>query len=167
VIKHLVLALFGSMALGILSSSSAEAEECSGNITTDEALRGEDARYAAQTGDDFAALERLIGDELVYIHSGAVVDNKANYIDSQRSGTVKYRSMRRSDVTVRTYGCLALITGLANFDATLKGQDLAVEIRFHSVWVKRAGSIQFVSWDATRLPPTQSQSKLTQSGRAG
>jgi len=154
-IKQLVLAFFGSMVLGVLSSGNAAAEECSANITADEALRSEDARYAAQTGDDFAALEQLIGDDLVYIHSSAVVDNKTNYIDSQRSGTVKYRSMRRSDVTVRTYGCLALITGLANFDVTLKGQDLAVEIRFHSVWAKRAGSIQFVSWEATRVPPKQ------------
>src|SRR5262249_154205 len=121
----------------------------------DEALRAEDARYAAQTSRDFAALEQLLGDDLVYIHSSAINDNKASYIDTQRVGTVIYRTMRRSDVTVRTYGCLSIITRLGNFDVTVKGEELAVQIRFHSIWAKRAGGVQFVSWEATRVPPQQ------------
>jgi len=151
-LKLLFQTLCGCVALAAVSSSSALAEDCSGTITADEALRAEDARYAAQTGSDFAALAKMIGDDLVYIHSSAVVDGKASYIESQQSGTVKYRVMKRSDVKVRTYGCLAIITGLGNFDVTVKGQDMAVEIRFHSIWAKRAGGIQFVSWNATRTP---------------
>jgi hypothetical protein len=145
--------LVGCGMLGILASGAVFAEQCGGPVTADEALAAEDARYAAQTGDDYAALEKLIGSDLVYIHSSAVVDNKASYIDSMRSGNVKYRTMQRSDVTVRTYGCLAVITGLANFDVTVKGQDLAVEIRFHSIWASRDKGLQFISWEATRVPP--------------
>jgi Domain of unknown function (DUF4440) len=144
--------LSGFALLGIMCGSPARAEECSGTITADELTSAEDARYAAQTGDDFPALERLIGEDLVYIHSSALVDSKTSYIDAQRAGTVKYRKMRRSDVTLRTYGCVGVITGLGNFDVTVKGQDLAVEIRFHSIWAKRASGLQFVSWEATRTP---------------
>jgi hypothetical protein len=151
--KLLLHTLYGFAILAVMSNAPVLAEDCSGTITAEEALRSEDARYAAQTGRDFAALQQLIGDDLVYIHSGANVDDKTTYIETQRAGTVVYRVMRRSDVTVRTYGCLALITGLGNFDVTLKGQDIAVEIRFHSIWAKRAGMVQFVSWEATRLPP--------------
>jgi ketosteroid isomerase-like protein len=154
-LKLLLRALSGIAILGVASSGAAFAEDCSGTITADEALRGEDARYAAQTSRDFASLQRLIGDDLVYIHASAIVDSKDTYIESQRAGTVIYRTMRRSDVTVRTYGCLAMITGLANFDVTNKGQDISVELRFHSIWAKRAGGVQFVSWEATRLPPKQ------------
>jgi len=141
--------------LAVVSSGAAFAADCSGNITAEEGLRAEDARYAAQTGRDFSALEQLIGEDLVYIHSSAIVDNKASYIETQRAGTVIYRIMKRSDVSVRTYGCLAIITGLANFDVTNKGQDISVELRFHSIWAKRTGAIQFVSWEATRVPPKQ------------
>jgi hypothetical protein len=148
-------ALCGYAILGVVSGNVALAEDCSGTITADEALRAEDARYAAQTGADFAALERMIGEDLVYIHSSAIVDNKATYIESQRSGTVKYRSMKRSDVKVRTYGCLAIITAVGNFDVTVKGQDISVELRFHSIWAKRAAGVQFISWNATRVPPKQ------------
>jgi hypothetical protein len=133
----------------------AAAQECSGTVSEDEAQRAEDARYAAQTTNDFAAMERMFGDDLVYIHSSSVVDDKAAYIDSMRSGTVKYRVMRRSDVKVRTYGCLALISGNGDFDVTVKGQDLSVPLRFHSIWAKRPGGLQFVSWQATRVPAKQ------------
>ncbi|HEY5930302.1 MAG TPA: nuclear transport factor 2 family protein, partial [Burkholderiales bacterium] len=142
--------LAGCGLMGMLLSGAVYAEECSGTVSAEEVLAAEDARYAAQTGDDFAAMDKLFATDLVYIHSSAVVDNKATYIDSMQSGNVKYRKMQRSDVTVRTYGCVAIITGLANFDVTVKGKDLAVEIRFHSIWASREKGLQFISWEATR-----------------
>ncbi|MFH1044144.1 MAG: nuclear transport factor 2 family protein [Pseudomonadota bacterium] len=154
-IKLLFRALCGYAMLGVLADGAAFAEQCSGNITAEEAQRAEDSRYAAQTGDDFTTLAKLIGEDLVYIHSSAAVDNKASYIESLRLGKVKYRTMKRSDVTVRTYGCVAIITGLGNFDVTVDGKEFSVEILFHSVWAKRAAGVQFVSWEATRVPPKQ------------
>ena len=148
-------AILGFALLGATATSPALAEDCGGSVTADEAVAAEDARYAAQMGDDFDALQKLLGNDLVYIHSSAVVDNKASYIESMKSGTVKYRVMRRSDVKVRTYGCVAVISGLGNFDVTVKGQDMAVEIRFHSIWAKRNQGLEFISWEATRTPPKQ------------
>ena len=131
------------------------AQDCSGTITVAEALQAEDARHDAQTRNDFSAMQRLFGDDLVYIHSTAAMDTKASYIESMRSGTVKYRRMKRGDATVRTYGCMAIISGHASFEVTVKGEDSAVELLFHSVWAKRAAGVQFVSWQATMLPPKQ------------
>lgn len=138
-----------------LSPGVALAEACSGHITAEEALTHEDARYAAQTSNDFTAMEKLFGDDLVYTHSSAVVDGKKEYIESMRSGRVKYRSMRRSGETLRDYGCISLITGTANFDVTVEGKELSVELRFISAWAKRDGKIQFIGWQATRVPPKQ------------
>jgi hypothetical protein len=141
------LAVLGTMGNGI-----ARAEECSGSIDEAEVLAAEDARYLAQTRDDFSAMEKLLGADLVYTHSTALVDGKASYIESLRSGNVKYRSMSRSDAKVRIYGCLGALTGTANFDVTVKGQEIAVELRFMSLWAKRASGLQFVGWQATRVP---------------
>ena len=153
--KRLSGLLLGCAILGLVAASPARAGDCGGRVTADEALASEDARYAAQTGDDFGALQKLLAEDLVYIHSSAVVDNKASYIESMKSGTVKYRVMRRSDVTVRTFGCVAILSGLGNFDVTVKGQDMAVEIRFHSIWAKRDRGLEFISWEATRTPQKQ------------
>jgi hypothetical protein len=150
-IKSAFVLLFGYLVMGVTAAATASAEECSGSITAEEALRAEDARYAAQTANDFATMEKLFGADLVYIHSSAAVDDKASYIESMRSGTVKYRTMKRSNVKVRTYGCIAILTGDADFDVTVKGQELSVQLRFHTVYAKRPGGVQFVSWQATRL----------------
>jgi ketosteroid isomerase-like protein len=149
---RLVHAIFSAVLFAAVSAPAA-AQSCEGTISTDEASRAEDTRYAAQTTNDFAAMDKLFGDDLVYIHSSAVVDDKASYIDSMRSGNVKYRVMRRSEVKVRTYGCLAIINGNADFDVTVKGQDLSVQLRFTTVWAKRPSGLQFISWQATRVPP--------------
>ena len=49
-------------------TSGGGAQDCSGTITVEEAMKAEDARFAAQMNNDFAAMERLYGDDLVYIH---------------------------------------------------------------------------------------------------
>ena len=143
------------LVLGLLGAGAAAAEECSGNITRDEALAAENARYTAQTTNDFAAMEKLFGDDLHYNHSSNVVDGKASYIESMRSGDVRYRVMKQSDAKVRTYGCVAIITGQGDYEVTVKGKDMSVQIRFHAIWAKRAAGVQFVSWQATRFPPKQ------------
>jgi len=128
------------------------ARDVSGTVTVEEALAAEAARYAAQTANDFAAMERLFGDDLVYIHSSTAIDTKASFIESIRSGAVRYRRMTPGDVTVRTYGGIAIVTGEVRSEVTVKGQDLTLDLLFHAVWARRAGGLQFVSWQATRLP---------------
>jgi len=127
-------------------------QDCSGTITVEEALKAEQDRYAAQMKGDAAAMQRLIGDDLVYIHSSTVQDTKASFIESIRSGNVKYRTMKRGDVKVRTYGCIAIVSGGANFGVTVKGEDRTLNLLFHAVYAKRAAGVQFVSWQATKLP---------------
>ena len=92
--------------------------------------------------------------DLVYIHSSTVLDTKTSFIESMRSGIVRYRRMHiHGEPKVRTYGNIAVITGRALFEVTVKGEDRALDILFHSVWAKRNAAVQFVSWQATRLPP--------------
>jgi uncharacterized protein DUF4440 len=141
--------------LAVLVTGRAAAEDCSGTITAQEALDAESARYAAQMSNDFAAMERLFGEDLHYNHSSNVVDGKASYIESMRSGDVRYRVMKQSDTKVRTYGCLAIITGAGDYEVTVKGKEMSVQLRFHAIWAKRAAGVQFVSWQATRFPPKQ------------
>lgn len=129
---------------------AAQTGGCAGTVTVQEALRAEQARYDAQTGNDFAAMERLFGDELVYVHSSTTLDTKASFIESMRSGAVRYHRMTLGDAKVRTYGCIAIITGAAKFEVTARGQDLKLDLLFHSVWAKRAAGVQFVSWQAAR-----------------
>jgi hypothetical protein len=144
------------VTLGFLAAGAASAEECSGTITADEAMKAETARYAAQTSNDFAAMEKMFGKDLTYNHSSAATDDKAKYIDAMRSGRTKYRTMTpNTDVKTRTYGCIAIITGTAVYEVTSAGQERTVPLRFTAIWAKRPSGLEFVSWQSTGIPPRQ------------
>jgi hypothetical protein len=151
---HRLLRLFTLFAiLALVAVGTAVAQECSGTITADEAMKAELARYTVQTANDFAAMEKLFGNDLTYNHSSAVSDDKAKYIDAMRSGRTKYRKMTpNSDVKARTYGCVAIITGTAVYEVTAGGQDRTVPLRFTAIWAKRASGLEFVSWQSTGIP---------------
>jgi hypothetical protein len=151
------LRLFALVAtLGLVAAGAAFAQDCSGTITADEAMKAETARYAAQTSNDFAAMEKMFGNDLTYNHSSAATDDKAKYIDAMRSGRTKYRTMTpNNDLKTRTYGCLAIITGTAVYEVTSAGQDRTVPLRFTAIWAKRPSGLEFVSWQSTGIPPRQ------------
>ena len=149
--KRFIFRLVPALLATLLFSINASAGTCD-NVTADEALKAEDARYAAQMSNDFAAMEKMFSPELVYTHTSSVVDNKQSYIDSTRSGKVVYKVMRRSDVQVRTFGCIAILTGNGNFDVNVNDKDVNVLLRFTSIWQKKDGAMQYVSWQSTRIP---------------
>ena len=145
-----------ALLLGFAAVSTAAAQDCSGSITPDEAMKAELARYAAQEKNDFAAMEKMFGSELVYNHSSAATDDKAKYIDGMRSGRTKYRKMTpNADVQTRAYGCIAIITGTAVYEVTSAGQERTVPLRFTAIWAKRPGGLEFVSWQSTGIPVKQ------------
>ncbi len=148
---RLILRSIG-MALALACMPLAYAAGSCNPVSSDEALKAEDARYAAQMGDDFAAMDKLFSPDLVYIHTSSVLDNKATYIESMRSGTVKYKVMRRSEVIVRTFGCVAIINGIGNYDVRVKENDINVVLRFTSIWQKKDNALEFISWQSTRMP---------------
>jgi len=149
--KRFMFHLLPVLLAALLGSSYALAATCD-NVTVDEALKAEDARYAAQMSNDFAAMEKMFSPDLVYTHTSSVVDNKQSYIESMRSGKVVYKVMRRSEVQVRTFGCIAILTGNGNFDVTVNDKDVNVLLRFHSIWQKKDGTMQYISWQSTRIP---------------
>jgi ketosteroid isomerase-like protein len=147
------VALLVAMATANAQPSAPKDMRLTNNAAPAEAVKAaEMARFAAQTTNDFKALDALLGDDLVYTHSSAAVDGKASYIESMRSGAVKYESIEPRDLKIRVYGTTAVITGEGRFKVTARGQALDNQLRFTDVWVLRDGRWQMVSWQSTRLP---------------
>jgi hypothetical protein len=144
----LIRALTNFLILRVAPGSGAQ--ECSGTITVEEALQAEDARFKAQMSGDGAAMKKLFGEDLVYIHSSTVVDTKQSFIESITSGNVKYRSMNRGESKVRTYGSVAIVSGSAKFEVTVKGENRTLDLLYHAIWAKRLAGTQFISWQATK-----------------
>lgn len=112
----------------------------------------EDLRYAAQISGDIPALERMFDEELVYAHSTGALDGKSGFIESIKSGRVKYRSMERHDTQIRIFGALGILTGRSKFEVSVNGIESVVRLSFHSIWEKRLSGFHFISWQATLTP---------------
>jgi len=112
----------------------------------------ETRRFKAQINADAATLDRILSDDLTYVHSSAHVDTKVSYIASIRSGELKYVSIVPDELKVRVYGNTAVVTGRGEFKAQSQGQPVNIQLRFTDVYVRRDGRWQMVAWESTRIP---------------
>jgi len=114
--------------------------------------RAERRRFEAQVTRDTAALRSLLDDDLVYIHSNALTENKAHFIETVATGRIVYDSLVPGGMTHRIYGSTAVGTGRVRAVVRLNGQNVAVDLLFTTVLLKRNGRWRLASWQSTRVP---------------
>jgi hypothetical protein len=112
----------------------------------------EDSRCAAMIHADGDALSRLLDDDLVWTHSSARLDTKASFLQGLKEGGTRYLTINRSEETIRVHGNLAVITGIADLQAVLKGEQRQLRNRYTNIWVKRDGAWKMVAWQSTAVP---------------
>lgn len=108
-------------------------------------------RMAAMGSRDIPELDRLIADDLIYVHSSARLDTKASLIGAMESGATVYRSVVPSDVVAQDLGDAVVLTGVAAIDVTSGGNAMSFRVRFVDVYAKRGGTWQMVTWQSTKL----------------
>ncbi|HEY7466639.1 MAG TPA: nuclear transport factor 2 family protein [Dehalococcoidia bacterium] len=109
-------------------------------------------RVRALLANDIAALEALLGDDLAYVHSNGMLDTKASYIDSLRSGVSRYLTMDMSDVSVRALGeDIAAINAKFNARVQVRGGEVNPKPRVLIVYARRNGRWQMVAWQSTPI----------------
>jgi hypothetical protein len=111
-------------------------------ITEKEILGLEDKRFAAMVARDFAALEQLTHSELLYTHSSGVTDTKGSWIESMKSGKVKYKSVSCSERQVRFFSDVALI------EVEIGGQPKSLRLLFLNAWTRTPQGWQFAAWQS-------------------
>ena len=109
-------------------------------------------RMRAMAERDYAVLNELLADDLVYTHSAGFLDTKESLIGNMAASTLVYRAVEPSDVVAQDLGHAMVLTGRAHLEITLDGKALAFGVRFTDVWAKRGAAWQMVAWQATRLP---------------
>lgn len=119
-----------------------------------EVLQVENERIQAVVGVDTQALDRILADTLVYTHSSARVESKAQFIKSLQTGELKYESIKHQDLKARVYGDVAVLIGQSAVQvrsAQTGGQARSLDIRFLNVYAKLEGRWQQVAWQSTRI----------------
>ncbi len=117
-----------------------------------EILALEDKRFAAMIAADLGALAPMVHEELLYTHSSGITDTKASWLDSMRSGKVKYRSARCSERKVRVVNDVALVNGKAHIEADIGGEPRTLKLLFLNAWAKTPQGWKFVAWQSCPQP---------------
>jgi hypothetical protein len=117
-----------------------------------EILGLEDKRFGAMIARDFAALDKLVHDQLLYTHSSGVTDGKASWLESMKSGKVKYKSVNCSERKVRFFGDVALMNGRAAIEVEIGGQPKSLRLLFLNAWTRTPKGWQFVAWQSCPQP---------------
>src|SRR5262245_24156655 len=112
-------------------------------------LAAEQAFVDAMIKRDKAALERLLADDLVYVHSSSKSETKAEVIQAVTSGSALYESIEFKETNVRQYGDVVITTHKAEIKTKQTGMS---NLYVTHVWVKQKGGWQFASRHAARLP---------------
>ena len=106
-------------------------------------------RFEAMVRQDFSALERLMADDVVYVHSDAVVDTKQDFIQKLHRGEMRYRAIDAPDPVIRIYGDTAVVTGGGKFSITRAGTDSDLNARYTAVYRRAGSQWRLVSWQST------------------
>ena len=112
----------------------------------------EAARFRAQVEKDALALETLLDDDLYYLHSNGLIEDKQDFITSVSGGKIVYSQMRASDHSIRLYGKTAVLYGLLMVGGEYQGEPFNIGLYYTSVYRKKRGKWLLVNWQSTKKP---------------
>jgi hypothetical protein len=94
----------------------------------------EERRRQALLAGDLPALQGLLADSLVYVHSTGVCDHKATYLAKLSGGSLKYMELNFSNLQVQVLHRAAVLSGSMAASVCKDGQQKNVASLFMTVW---------------------------------
>jgi len=132
----LLLLAFGSIALAQVEDSVRAVE-----------MSRRDALLAADT----VALSKMIAPDFVEISRLGTVRTRADNIRDIASGALHLTAIKYDSLTVRIYGDVAVLTGIADNTGTMRGFPFAGKIRYTRIFVRKDGRWQAVLMQQTPM----------------
>ena len=102
----------------------------------------------AMIGRDGATLDKLLSDDLMYVHSAGAVETKAHFMEAIVSGKSITEKLEFTDPVVRVYGNTAIVRGRVDLWHSATN---IVNMDVLHVWVKGPGGWRMVARQATKL----------------
>ena len=150
-----VVAATAASLLTALVYSWAQSE---GNSGAEQQIRTvEEERRQAILRNDIKALDVLMASDYTAVFQilGSRVITKAEELALNQSDARKVESWNPTEVNIRIYDNVGLVTGLAEVVDVSKGERRHIRFRYTHVWVKRNGTWQLVHRHTTRVATTE------------
>jgi ketosteroid isomerase-like protein len=120
--------------------------------TAEDIERLEQKRGQAILNADMPTLYAIYADDFFYNRARGDSLTRSEYLPMYASGELKVNKMVGEGRDIRVYGDTAVVTGIVHVDATIKGENRNLHLRYLNVWVKRGNSWVLVARQATNLP---------------
>lgn len=119
---------------------------------TSQIQAAENAWIGAIKAKDAAALGRVLADDLIYVHSGGVVDSKAQYIAKVTSGKQVYKGVDQFKVKIRAEGAVAVAQYWARMRGINATGDFDDKLVVAHIWVKSPAGWRLAYHQTTKVP---------------
>jgi hypothetical protein len=109
--------------------------------------------YREMLAFDYAALEELLSDEVRYIHSTGVIEDKAGYFAGLRRGLYEYGDIKILSAETRLFEGVAMTTGVMEMLVGARGSGkTSIRLQHVLIWRQESGIWRLLLRQATRLP---------------
>jgi ketosteroid isomerase-like protein len=120
-----------------------------GDPASEAVAKAADGWRDALLRQDKAGLDRLLADDLTYTHAGGKSETKAEYIARVTTGASHYESFNKTDVTIRVYGDVAVLSGYVDVKTPNRP---SYRVRTLEIYKKNNGQWQFTDKESVRVP---------------
>jgi hypothetical protein len=120
--------------------------------TRSEIVEVERALYRAQVAGNVDELRRMLGANLVYIHSTGVAETRQAYLDGVANGLYEYGEIESRDTRVRVFDAVAIIDGVVDMTVSAHGAaKTLIHLLFCLIWTREDGVWRLDFRQATRV----------------
>ena len=138
------------LILTALVAGPATAQQSGSEAAVADSVRAAElARRQALLAADTVALSRMVGEEFIEISRRGTVRTRAENLQEIASRDLVLTTINYDSLTVRVYGDVAVLTGIADNAGTYRGFAFGGKIRYTRVFVRRAGRWQAVAMQQT------------------
>jgi ketosteroid isomerase-like protein len=120
--------------------------------TADDIERMEQQRGRAILNADMPTLYAIYADDFFYNLAAGNSLSRSEYLSMYASGDIKVHKAVNEDRDIRLYGDAAVVSGVVRVNATIRGENRNLNLRYLNVWIKRGGNWVLVARQATNLP---------------
>src|SRR4029434_7916508 len=114
-----------------------------------EVLRADDGRFEAMRKGDWAGLDAALADDLIYVHSTARQESKAEHIANLRAGKPHYRGIAPRDRRVRIHGTRGIRNGVSEMHVENAGKEQRFTVRYLAVYARSGDQWRMIAWQST------------------
>lgn len=100
----------------------------------------EQQRQTAMLAGDVPALNALLADSLVYVHSTGARDSKQSYLEKIEDKSMRYLSLQFDDIEAVGQESVGIVTGKMSATVLKDGAEKTVRSYYMTVWVRQNGS---------------------------